>query len=180
MPDDRHLLGSKPEEGQAQLTVRLPATLHRQFKTLAAMEGQSMADLVVGWIREHVQRSKPEDFIFEPPRVKQIDDPHSRREKVELIMDLRRDGLSFGAIANEMNERGILNLKSKPEWSKGAVYRLVMENAKKFGQLKMGEAGQQKTAKPYQPKLKDEMEHLFDFEEDEDEHDHEQEEKNDE
>ncbi len=48
-----------------------------------------------------------------------------------MIMELRREGWSFGAIAYEMNEREILNLKSKQGWSKGAVYRVVMNVEKR-------------------------------------------------
>ncbi len=55
MTDTEHNEEPQPEDREAQLTIRMPQQLHRQFKVLAAVEGRSMGDIVIGMIREHIR-----------------------------------------------------------------------------------------------------------------------------
>lgn len=159
MTDDEHKRDPTDDQ-EAQLTIRLPRLLHRQFKIISAMENRSMADLVVGWIRDHVRAFNPERLALqEPPREERIEDPHSRADKIRMILEFRSAGMSFGIIAEELNERGVLNLKSKPGWSKGAVYRVVtMESSKMAKQVQLWEK------QPEKPKRKKDIFDGFDDE----------------
>jgi hypothetical protein len=44
----------EPTEKQARITVEIPASLHRRFKSQAASEGHKIADLVRQWVEGYV------------------------------------------------------------------------------------------------------------------------------
>jgi predicted DNA binding CopG/RHH family protein len=45
-----------PPEKQARITVEIPASLHRRFKSQAASEGCKIADLVREWVEGYLAK----------------------------------------------------------------------------------------------------------------------------
>lgn len=124
MTDDEQKQERDREPTPIQLTVRIPWRIHRKFKVLAALERRSMTDLILDWISDYVRRSdveRPVDWKEEPGQ--SVEDLHSRGEKIEMLIELRKEGRSLEEIARELNERGVLNFRGRPKWQKGQVYR---------------------------------------------------------
>jgi predicted DNA binding CopG/RHH family protein len=46
----------EPPEKQARITVEIPASLHRRFKSQAASEGHKIADLVREWVEGYLAK----------------------------------------------------------------------------------------------------------------------------
>ena len=58
------------------IVLRLPESIHRQFKTLAAQEGKSIKELVLSWLREKTGQKEPDD-IPDCPECKKYSGPNA-------------------------------------------------------------------------------------------------------